>query len=141
MPELFQKTAYYLQPKEYIGYKLTGQMATDFSDASETVMMDIKNRIWSKEILDIIGIDPSVLPPIRKSSDLLGHVTAAAAAATGLREGTPVCVGGGDVAIAASGAGVSRDGECYLYIGSGSWVGMCCRSAHVGLSKAHRLYL
>ncbi|WP_186566061.1 xylulokinase [Lawsonibacter celer] len=125
MPELFQKTAYYLQPKEYIGYKLTGQMATDFSDASETVMMDIKNRIWSKEILDIIGIDPSVLPPIRKSSDLLGHVTAAAAAATGLREGTPVCVGGGDVAIAASGAGVSRDGECYLYIGSGSWVGMC----------------
>lgn len=125
MPASFAKTTQYLQPKEYIGFKLTGKMATDFSDASETVMMDIKNRKWSKKILDIIGIDESVLPEIRKSSDLLGHVTREAANATGFMEGTPVCVGGGDVAIAASGAGLSKDGECYLYIGSGSWAGMC----------------
>lgn len=125
MPELFQQTACYLQPKEYIGFKLTGELATDFSDASETVMMDIQNRTWSKKVLDIIGIREDLLPPIRKSSDLLGYVTEDAARATGLRPGTPVCVGGGDVAIAASGAGVSKDGECYLYIGSGAWVGMC----------------
>lgn len=123
-PEIFAKAMYYLQPKEYIGFRLTGEIATDFSDASETAMMDIKNRTWSKDILDIIGIDESKLPPIRHAFELLGHVTKEAAGQTGLLTGTPVCVGGGDVAIAASGAGISKDGECYLYIGSGTWAGI-----------------
>lgn len=124
LPELFEKTALYLQPKEYIGMKLTGNTATDPSDASETVMMDIKNKTWSKKILSDIGITEAQLPPIKKSYDLLGYVTKEAALEAGLAEGTPVCVGGGDVAIATLGAGVSRPGEAYMYIGSGSWVGM-----------------
>ena len=123
-PEIFAKTASFLQPKEYIGYCLTGNQATDFSDASETAMMDVKNRKWSHEILEILGIDESKMPPIKMAYELLGTVTAKAAEETGLLEGTPVCVGGGDVAIAASGAGVTKDGECYLYIGSGTWAGM-----------------
>ena len=125
MPELFEKTALYLQPKEYIGMKLTGKVATDPSDASETVMMDIKKRTWSRKILSDIGIDETKLPEIKKSYDLLGYVTEQAAKETGLVPGTPVCVGGGDVAIATLGAGVSKPGEAYMYIGSGSWVGMC----------------
>lgn len=124
MPELFEKAVLYLQPKEYIGLKLTGTAATDPSDASETVMLDVNTRTWSKKILSDIGIDETKLPPIKKSYDLLGHVTEEAAKATGLLAGTPVCVGGGDVAIATLGAGVSKAGEAYLYIGSGSWVGM-----------------
>lgn len=124
-PEIFAKTTCYLQPKEYIGFKLTGNKATDYSDASETAMMDVRNRKWCKDILDIIGIDETKLPPIKMAYDLLGYVTREAAEESGLAEGTPVCVGGGDVAIAASGAGISKDGECYLYIGSGTWTGIC----------------
>ncbi len=124
MPEEFSKTTLYLQPKEYIGFKLTGNTATDFSDASESAMMDIKNKTWSDEMLKHIGISKDVLPEIKRSTDLLGHVTAEAAIASGLKEGTPVCVGGGDVSIAAAGAGIGAPGSAYLYIGSGSWVGI-----------------
>lgn len=124
MPDEFCQTSMYLQPKEFIGFKLTGNIATDFSDASETAMMDIENRTWSEKMLEHIGITKEVLPEIKKATDLLGHVTQEAAAASGLKEGTPVCVGGGDVSIAAAGAGIGAPGSAYLYIGSGSWVGV-----------------
>lgn len=123
-PELYEKTRYFLQPKEYIGFRLTGQAATDYSDASETAMMDIRRRTWSEDMLRLMKIDAEKMPPIRYSEELLGHVTEEAAGESGLAAGTPVCVGGGDVSIAASGAGIGKEGSCYFYIGSGSWVGM-----------------
>ena len=124
MPDVYEKTYKFLQVKEYIGWRLTGRMETDYSDASECAMMDIRKKDWSREILKSIGVDESKLLSIKKSSDLLGAVTREAAALTGLREGTPVCVGGGDVSIAAAGAGISAEGESYIYIGSGAWMGI-----------------
>lgn len=121
--DIFNKTKYFVQPKEYIGIKLTGNIATDYSDASETGMFDTKKRKWSPKILDLIGISESMLPIIKKSSDLLGYITNEASQETGLAKGTPVCVGGGDVSIAASGAGITNFGDYYAYIGSGVWVG------------------
>lgn len=123
-PELYEQTQCFLQPKEYIGFRLTGNMATDYSDASETAMMDIRKRTWSEDMLRLMHIDKEKLPPIRHSWDILGYVTEEAAKESGLMAGTPVCVGGGDVSIAALGAGIGEEGSCYFYIGSGSWVGM-----------------
>ncbi len=124
MPEILEKTDKFLQAKEYVGYRLTGEMATDYTDASDTGMLDYRTLDWSPEILKAIGITRDKLPPIRKSSDILGKVTAEAARKTGLLEGTPVVVGGGDVSIAAAGAGVVQEGMCYFYIGSAMWTGV-----------------
>ena len=124
MPALYARTRYFLQPKEYIGFRLTGNVATDYSDASETAMMDIRERTWSEDMLRLMDIDREKLPPIKHSWDALGKITKEAAKECGLAEGTLVCVGGGDVSIAASGAGIREEGSCYFYIGSGSWVGI-----------------
>ena len=124
MPELFEKTYKFLQAKEFIGLRLTGNMATDFTDASECAMLDIRTKDWSEDILKSIGVTRDKLLPIKKSYDLLGVVTKEAAQMTGLMEGTPVSVGGGDVSIAAAGAGISQEGESYIYIGSGAWMGV-----------------
>ena len=134
-PEIYDKTACFLQPKEYIGFRLTGNMATDYSDASETAMMDIRNRTWSRDMLRLMDVDASKLPPIKRSHDLLGYVTEEAARESGLAAGTPVCVGGGDVSIAASGAGIGTEGSCYFYIGSGSWVGIASREPILDYSQ------
>lgn len=124
MPDLYKNTHKFLQVKEFIGWKLTGCMATDFTDASECAMMDIRKKEWSNSILSSIGVDNDKLLPIKKSYDLLGSVTKEASLQTGLLEGTPVCVGGGDVSIAAAGAGIAGEGESYIYIGSGAWIGV-----------------
>lgn len=124
MPDLYKKTVKFLQVKELISWKLTGELATDYSDASECAMMDIKKKVWSKDILRAIGVSEDKLLPIKKATDILGFITKEAAEATGLKEGTPVCVGGGDVSIAAAGAGIANKGECYIYIGSGAWMGV-----------------
>ncbi|MEA4854454.1 MAG: FGGY family carbohydrate kinase [Christensenella sp.] len=124
MPELYEKADKFLQVKEFIAWKLTGELSTDYSDASECAMMDIREKIWSKDILESIGVTTEKLLPIKRSFDLLGEVTKTAARETGLKEGTKVCVGGGDVSIATAGAGVSGEGESYIYIGSGAWTGM-----------------
>lgn len=124
MPDLYNNTYKFLQVKEFIGWRLTGCMATDFSDASECAMMDIKRKDWSDDILKSIGVSLDKLLPIKRSYDLLGTITKEAALETGLIEGTPVCVGGGDVSIASAGAGIAGEGESYIYIGSGAWMGV-----------------
>ena len=121
---MYEQTDKFLQVKEFIAWKLTGELATDYTDASECAMMDIGRKTWSDDILRAIGVGREKLLPIRRSYDLLGTVTKEAARRTGLKEGTRVCVGGGDVSIAAAGAGVSGEGDGYIYIGSGAWTGI-----------------
>ena len=124
MPELYEKTHKFLQVKEFISWKLTGNMVTDYSDASDCAMMDIRKKEYSPKLLELYGIDPAKMPPIQKGNSIMGFVTEAAAKETGIPAGTPVSVGGGDVTIAAMGAGVAQEGEAYIYIGSGAWMGM-----------------
>ena len=123
-PEVFARTHKTLCAKDYINLQLTGQWATDFSDASGTNAFDLNTFRWSETILELAGIDGQLLPQLRPSTDLLGTITAAAAQATGLQAGTPVAVGGGDGSCAGVGVGCVRPGTAYNYLGSSSWIAL-----------------
>jgi xylulokinase len=126
-PALFERAHKMLQAKDFIVYRLTGEFATDYSDASGTNMFDLREKRWSREILDAIGIAEEILPRPVASTTVIGSVTAGAAAEAGLTAGTPVVIGGGDGACATVGAGVIRSGRAYNVIGTSSWIAMASR--------------
>ena len=99
-----------LMPKDYINFRLTGETAMDSGDASCSFLMAPRERRWSRTMIDLLGLDAAKLPPIREPLEILGAVTAEAAAETGLREGTPVLVGGADYPVALLGSGACRPG-------------------------------
>lgn len=110
-PAAFARLATVLLAKDYIRYRLTGELATEPSDASATLMFDTAGLRWSDEIMAAVGLSASILPRVGGSSEVLGVVTAAAARATGLSSGTPVVGGGADNACGAAGVGVVSPGE------------------------------
>ncbi len=120
-PEIYKKTYKMLHAKDYIVFKHTGNMMTDHSDASGTNAFDLNNFSWSEKIIDVAGIDGEMLPELKKSIDVAGTVTTKAAQETGLKEGTPVVVGGGDGSCAGIGVGCIKTGLAYNYLGSSSW--------------------
>lgn len=117
-PELYAKCRHILLPKDYVRYMLTGEFATEVSDASGMQLMDVANRCWSEEVLEKLDIDPSLLARMYESPEITGTVTAEAAALTGLREGTPVVGGAGDNAAAAVGTGVVEEGRAFTTLGT-----------------------
>lgn len=121
-PELFSRAACMLQAKDYLIYRLTGRFVTDYSDASGTNLFDIRKKDWSEDILRALRIDRSLLPEAHPSTDRAGRVTTQAARCLGLREGTPVVIGGGDGSCAAVGAGAVCEGRVYNAIGTSSWI-------------------
>lgn len=121
-PALYQQTAKFLIPKDYLAHRLTGTFATDYSDASGTLLFDLTRRNWDYTVALPIGIELDQLPTPHPSIAVIGEVTPAAAQATGLAAGTPVVIGGGDGACAGVGAGVIEPGEAYCYIGSSAWI-------------------
>jgi xylulokinase len=123
-PEVWREARCFLQAKDHIVQRLSGAFATDFSDASLTLMLDLEGWRWADGVLEPLGIDVGLLPPLHRSIDVVGEVTREAADATGLAIGTPVVIGGGDGACAAAGAGVVRPGAAYGYVGSSSWIGV-----------------
>ena len=123
-PDLFREMRYSLAAKDYVNYRLTGKIATDFSDASGMNALDLSTFRWSEEILRAASLDPEILPDLKPSTDILGEVTSEAAEATGLAVGTPVALGGGDGSCAGVGVGSIRPGIAYNYLGSSSWIGL-----------------
>lgn len=117
-PEIYEKCRHILLPKDFIRYKLTGEFATEVSDASGMNLLDVPNRRWSGEVLSALGIDPAVLGTMHESVDVTGTVTKAASEATGLAAGTPVVGGAGDNAAAAIGTGVVETGRAFTTIGT-----------------------
>jgi xylulokinase len=109
-PRLFDRTAKVLLPKDYLRWRLTGEFATEVSDASGTLLLDVRRRRWSKEMLSRLQIRPDLLPPVYESPEVSGRVSARAAKETGLAAGTPVAGGGGDQAAGAVGCGLVRPG-------------------------------
>src|SRR5208283_1492742 len=93
-PKHWEQTRQVLLPKDYVRYRLTGTFATEVSDASGTLLLDVANRRWSRELLAKLDIDPALLPECHESPAVSAQVSDAAARATGLLKGTPV-VGGG----------------------------------------------
>lgn len=117
-PKNYARCRHILLPKDYIRYKLTGEFATDVSDASGMQLLDIANRCWSDEVLQKTNIDRSLLAKVYESPDITGAVTAEAAALTGLAEGIIVVAGAGDNAAAAVGTGVVKDKTAFTTIGT-----------------------
>ncbi|MDR3209589.1 MAG: xylulokinase, partial [Oscillospiraceae bacterium] len=117
-PEVYARCAHILLPKDYVRYRLTGELATEVSDASGTQLLDVPRRAWSGEVLARLQIDRALLPAVYESPDVTGAVHTAAASETGLAAGIPVVGGAGDNAAAAVGTGIVREGAAFTSLGS-----------------------
>ncbi|MEM9702150.1 MAG: xylulokinase, partial [Planctomycetota bacterium] len=117
-PERFSKLKTVLLPKDYVRYQLTGEFATEVSDASGTLLLDVQNRRWSEELLTKLNLDPGLLPPVHESPEITGRLSQSAAEATGLPPGVPVVGGGGDQAAGAVGNGIVRTGVVSAALGT-----------------------
>lgn len=95
-PEIFDRMDKLMLPKDYVRYKMCGEIASDMSDASSAVIFDTANRTWAWSIIDRLSLPRSAFPECHESYEIAGCITAEAAAQTGLAEGTPVVYGGGD---------------------------------------------
>ena len=117
-PEIWHRTRTVLLPKDYLRFCLTGDRATDVSDASGTLLLDVKNRKWSAEMLAAVEMDESLLPKLYESTEITGVISKECAAETGLSEGTSVVAGAGDNAAGAIGMGIARVGAVSATIGT-----------------------
>ncbi len=126
LPQVFRATAKVLLPKDYVRFCLTGALASDVSDASGTLLFDVRRRRWSLPVLKALGLPRQLLPDTLESAEISGRISRAAAAATGLLEGTPVVAGGGDQAAGAIGCGVVAPGVVSATLGTSGVVFAAC---------------
>jgi xylulokinase len=117
-PEIWSRFRSFLLPKDYVRLQLTGVRATDVSDASGTLLLDVAHRRWSREMLEATSLDERCLPRLFESPQVTGTITARAALETGLAEGTPVVAGAGDQAAGAIGMGIVKGGCVSATIGT-----------------------
>ena len=117
-PEVHARIAHVLLPKDWLRYKLTGALATDVADASGTALFEVRERTWSDEMLEALGVERSWLPEVFESAELTSEVSGDAAELCGLRAGTPVAAGAGDQAASAVGAGLVSEGEVSATLGT-----------------------
>ena len=117
-PDVYAKIDKIMLPKDYIRYILTGENASDVSDASGTGLLNVAKRAWDGEVLSKLEIESSWLGKLYESPAVTGRISDKASALTGLPAGTPVVAGAGDNAAAAIGTGVARDGQAFITIGS-----------------------
>jgi len=117
-PENYKKLEKVLLPKDYIRYKLSGKLGMDLSDAAGTLLCDVKAEDWSEEILNRLELNPSIMPPVLKSIDIVGSVTTEAAEKTGLSTSTKIVAGGADNACGSVGSGIIKAGRVMASLGS-----------------------
>ena len=123
--DVYQQSRWVLLPKDWLRYRLTGQIAAEVSDASATAAFDLHQRQWCGEILAALEVDAKRFPPLVDSPTVVGAITPAAAAQTGLAAGTPVVAGGGDMPCMILGAGVIEPGIISLGIGTAAHATAC----------------
>ncbi|MCM1487665.1 MAG: xylulokinase [Firmicutes bacterium] len=117
-PKNFARIAKIMLPKDYINYRLTGRFASDYSDASGTLLLDVQNRRWSEEMTEICGVSPNQLPQLYESYETIGTLKTEIAAQLGLTENVRVAAGAGDNAAAAVGTGTVGSGGCNISLGT-----------------------
>ena len=117
-PENFAKISKIMLPKDYLAYKLSGSFCSDVSDASGTLLLDVKNRCWSKEMIEICGIKEEQLPKLYESYEVVGTLKPEIAQELGLSADVKVIAGAGDNAAAAVGTGTVGDGMCNISLGT-----------------------
>lgn len=123
-PENYGKTVRVINPKDYIRFKLTGEVKTDVSDASGTGFFCVRERRWAVSLIRKVGLDPDLFPEAVESTAVSGYVTKEAAELTGLPEGTPVGGGGGDAVISTTGLGLAKSGRIGVTVGTSGVVAM-----------------
>ncbi len=117
-PENFAKIAKIMLPKDYIAYRMSGVHSCDYSDASGMLLMDVKNKCWSKEMMEICSVKESQMPQLFESYEVTGNMKADVAAELGLTTNCKVVAGAGDNAAAAVGTGTVGDGGCNISLGT-----------------------
>ncbi len=117
-PEQYARTAKIMLPKDYLVYRMTGVHSTDVSDASGTLLLDVKKRCWSQEMCAVCHIDPATLPKLYESHECVGTLLPEIAKELGLPETVKVAAGAGDNAAAAVATGTVGDGKCNISLGT-----------------------
>ena len=117
-PEIFERCAVVLLPKDYLSFWLTGRVASDMSDSAGTAWMDVGKRAWSQELLDKSGMCAGQMPDLVEGTDVVGPLRPALAAELGLPEGVQVVAGGGDNAASACGVGALSEGDGFVSLGT-----------------------
>ncbi|WP_047982731.1 xylulokinase [Ornithinibacillus contaminans] len=117
-PEVFQKAAKFVLPKDYVRYKLTGKLHMDYSDAAGTLLLHVSKREWSEEICKLLQIPIELCPVLVDSHQEVGYVTEEIVKLTGLSPSTRVFAGGADNACGAIGAGILEEGKTLCSIGT-----------------------
>ncbi|PYV18679.1 MAG: xylulokinase [Acidobacteria bacterium] len=117
-PKIFDRAAHFLLPKDYVRLHLTGEFATDVSDASGTLLFDVTHRRWSREMIAALDFQAKILPRAYESPEVAGEITRETALATGLATGTPVVAGAGDQAASAVGNGIVLPGLTSATLGT-----------------------
>jgi xylulokinase len=117
-PKHYEKVRQVLLPKDYVRFRLTGEFATEVSDASGTLLLDVRNRRWCTTLLDLLQLDSAILPKVYESEDVSGKLSAAAGRLLGLPAGISVVGGGGDQAAGAVGNGIVRKGVISATMGT-----------------------
>ena len=137
-PELFGRIRKIMLPKDYINYILTGVHCTDYSDASGMLLLDVKNRCWSQEMLDLCGITEAQMPKLFESYECVGTLKPEIAACLGLPASVRVAAGAGDNAAAAVGTGTVGEGGCNISLGTSGTVFIS--SEHFGVDPYNALH-
>ena len=137
-PQIFEQTTHILLPKDYVRFCLTGEYATEVSDASGMSLLDVEHRCWSDEMLRALDIPREWLPVCTESDVVSGRLSGSAATATGLKEGTPVVGGGGDQAAQAVGSGIVTSGV--ISVTSGTSGVVFAHSDHYAAEAQGRLH-
>ena len=135
-PENFARIAKIMLPKDYLAYRLSGSFCTEVSDASGMLLLDVKNRCWSKPMLEICGITEEMLPTVYESYEVVGSLKPDLAADLGLSKEVKVIAGAGDNAAAAVGTGTVGDGKCNLSLGTSGTLFVSSRKFGVDANNA-----
>jgi len=117
-PEIFAKASVFMLPKDYLRYRLTGEIHSEYSDAAGTLILNVAEKKWSTEICDLFDIKPELCPPLVESHGFVGTITADVATKTGLSEATKVFAGGADNACGAIGSGILSEGRTLCSVGT-----------------------
>lgn len=114
----YNKIKMILLPKDYLTYKLTGRFVSDYSDAAGTLLLDVENKVWSKNMCDLAGISENILPELKESFHKVGDIKEEVATELGLPKDIVIAAGAGDNAASAIGMGVSANGACNISLGT-----------------------
>ena len=137
-PEIFEKISKIMLPKDYISYMLSGSFCTDYSDASGMLLLDVKNKKWSKEMIKICGISESMLPKLYESYEVVGNIKPELAKELGLNDDIKIIAGAGDNAAAAIGTATVGEGACNISLGTSGTIFIS--SKNFGVDKYNALH-